>query len=270
MLIFVTPGTLDDEATADLLWSAGAGGLEERGGMLRAYFDERLDLPLPGEWINEEERDWQAEWKKDLRPVQAGTFTIAPSWLRGEIPSTQTALLIDPGMAFGTGHHATTRLAVEAISRHDLHGKDVLDVGTGSGILALAAALQGAREVLGVDIDPVTIPAAFENAELNGLTVVDGVVTTPHGTLRFEEGSLDEDHEGEYDLLIANLYAELHDLLISSYRAVLRPGSPVILTGILQEKLELVRDALEREGFTDIRAEQEGEWMLVQAMMGDR
>ncbi len=265
MLIFVTPGTLEQDNVTDTLWTAGATGLEERAGMLRAYFNERAEVPLAGEWVDEQERDWQAEWKKDLKPVQAGHFTIAPSWLRAEVPPAQRPILIDPGMAFGTGHHATTRLAVEAISELQLQGKDVLDVGTGSGILALAALLQGAAQVLGVDIDPVTIPAAYENALLNGLQRTGNTLKWEGRTLQFIESSLDDDHEGEYDLLIANLYAELHDLLAGNYRAIMRPGAQLILTGILQDKLPLVQSALAREGFEDVRTRQEGEWLLVMA-----
>ena len=268
MLVYVLPGSLQTrEAELHLLWEAGASGLEERGGELRAYFEVRSDLPLGGEWSEEPDTDWQAEWKKDLKPVTAGRFTIAPSWLSSQIPAGQVPLLIDPGMAFGTGHHTTTRLAVEAISGAELRGKKVLDVGTGSGVLALAAALGGAAEVLGLDIDPLTIPAAVENAELNGLTRHGGVFQTPGGSLRFAEGSLglDDDEESGYTLLIANLYAELHDLLAPSYRQALLPGSPIILTGILEDKLPLVRSALAREGFTNVQETLEGEWALVTA-----
>ncbi|AWN23114.1 50S ribosomal protein L11 methyltransferase [Deinococcus irradiatisoli] len=268
MWVYVLSGTLESrEAELDMLWEAGASGLEERAGTLRAYFEAPSEVALDGEWVEEPERDWQADWKKDLRPVTAGRFTIAPSWLRGEVPAGQLPLLIDPGMAFGTGHHATTRLAVEALGELDLTGLKVLDVGSGSGVLALAAALGGAAEVLGVDIDPLTLPAAHENAELNGLTFEQGRFTTSGGTLRFEEGSLDPDADdaAEYDLLVANLYAELHDLLAGAYRAVLRPGSPLILTGILQEKVELVRGALAREAFTDVTERLDGEWALITA-----
>ena len=145
MLVYVLPGTLETrEADLDALWEAGATGLEERAGTLRAYFDAQADLALGGEWTDEPDQDWQADWKKGLTPVTAGRFTIAPSWLAGEVPPSQIALLIDPGMAFGTGHHATTRLAVEALGQLDLAGRRVLDVGSGSGVLALAAALGGA------------------------------------------------------------------------------------------------------------------------------
>ncbi|WP_420596821.1 50S ribosomal protein L11 methyltransferase [Deinococcus sp.] len=268
MLVYTLSGTLQSrEAELHLLWEAGATGLEERGGVIRAYFDAPAELALGGEWVSEPDTDWLSAWKKDLRPVTAGRFTIAPSWLSGEVPPGQMPLLIDPGMAFGTGHHVTTRLAVEAISALDVAGLKVLDVGSGSGVLALAAALGGAAEVTGLDIDPVTLPAAYENAELNGLPYRAGAFVTPGGSLRFEEGTLDPemDEAPAYTLLIANLYAELHDLLAPSYRAVLLPGSPVILTGILQDKLPLVREALAREGFGDVIETLEGEWALITA-----
>ncbi|WP_293911522.1 50S ribosomal protein L11 methyltransferase [Deinococcus sp.] len=271
MLLYVLPGTFASrEDDLYLLWDAGATGIEERAGALRAYFEFQAELPLDGVWTEEPDADWQADWKKGLRPVTAGGFTIAPSWLAAEVPAGQTPLLIDPGMAFGTGHHETTRLATTAISGRDLSGLSVIDVGSGSGILALAAALRGAAEVLGLDIDPVTLPAAIENAKLNGLSARPGTpatFSTPGGTLTFAVGSLDPDDsdEPEYDLLIANLYAELHDLLAGAYRTVLRPGSEVILTGILQERLPLVRAALDREGFTGVRETLDGEWVLVTA-----
>jgi ribosomal protein L11 methyltransferase len=271
MLVYVMPGTLQTrEDDLYLLWEAGATGIEERAGAVRAYFETQTDLSLDGAWTQEPDADWQADWKKGLRPVTAGGFTIAPSWLRDEVPEGQIPLLIDPGMAFGTGHHETTRLATTAISERDLSGLSVIDVGSGSGILALAAALKGASEVLGIDIDPVTLPAAIENAELNGLAARPGTpatFNTPGGTLTFAVGSLDPDDsdEPEYDLLIANLYAELHDLLAGAYRTVLKPGSGVILTGILQERLPLVRAALDREGFTGVQETIDGDWVLVTA-----
>ena len=268
MLVYTLPGTFETrEAHLDLLWDAGATGLEERGGAIRAYFDERAELPqavADGEWNEEAEQDWQAEFKKNLRPVRAGPVTIVAPWQRGEVEAGQLALVIEPGMAFGTGHHATTRMAVEALGDLDLTGRRVLDVGTGSGVLAMAAALLGAGEALGVDIDPLTIPIARANAELNGVAGV-----------RFEEGTLgldglgpDDDRElfgPPHDVLVANLYAELHHLLAGEYAAQLVPGGPLILTGILTSKLGLVRSALAREGFTAIEVREDGEWALVTA-----
>lgn len=266
MLVYHLPGTFDTrEAHLDLLWEAGATGLEERAGLIRAYFDDRTDLPAPiqdGEWRQEADQDWLAEFKANLRPVTAGRVTIVPPWLTAEVPAGQVPLIIEPGMAFGTGHHATTRMAVEALSALKLDGRTVLDVGTGSGVLAIAAALLGSGAALGVDIDPLTIPIARENAEINGV---------PHGRAVFEEGTLGSDlpehhaPEGTFDVLVANLYAELHDLLAGEYAAHLIPGGPLVLIGILTSKLPLVDAALEREGFTDVQVRQDGEWALVTA-----
>ncbi|WP_216317986.1 50S ribosomal protein L11 methyltransferase [Deinococcus aestuarii] len=274
MLVYHLPGTLDTrEADLDLLWEAGATGLEERAGTIRAYFAAPAELPGPvadGEWREEADQDWQAEFRRTLRPVRAGRVTIVPPWLRGEVEPGQLPLVIEPGMAFGTGHHETTRLAVEALSGLKLAGLGpngtgarVLDVGTGSGVLAIAAALLGARFALGVDIDPITIPIARENAVVNGV---------PAGRVRFEEGTLGEGpltfpEEGvdTYDVLVANLYAELHDLLAGAYAAEVRPGAPLVLTGILTARLPLVRDALAREDFTGVRETLDGEWALVTA-----
>ncbi len=269
MLVYHLPGTFDTrEAHLDLLWEAGATGLEERAGLIRAYFDEKQDLPddiRDGEWLEETDQDWQAEFKRNLRPVQAGKITIVAPWQRGEVPAGQRALVIEPGMAFGTGHHATTRMAVEALSELDLSRQRVLDVGTGSGVLAMAAALLGAEWSLGVDIDPVTIPIARENAANNGITPEQ--VQFEEGTLGLGDLPMLEDQP--FGVLVANLYAELHDLLVGEYATHLQAGSPLILTGILTSKLALVRAALDREGFTDVAVREDGEWALVTARRGE-
>ncbi|MPY65592.1 50S ribosomal protein L11 methyltransferase [Deinococcus sp. SDU3-2] len=276
MLVYHLPGTFQTRETdLDALWEAGATGLEERAGTLRVYFDGRVPLPpsvSDGEWHEEADQDWQAEFRRTLRPVRAGRITIVAPWQQEEVEPGQLPLVIEPGMAFGTGHHATTRLAVEALSALGLDtrgprgtGARVLDVGTGSGVLALAAALLGARFAFGVDIDPVTVPIARENAGINGV---------PASQVRFEEGTLGLDaltfpEEGvdAYDVVVANLYAELHDLLAGEYAAHLVPGGDLILTGILTGKLELVREALAREGFDDVRETVDGEWALVTARL---
>lgn len=246
------------EADLDVLWDFGATGLEEGEREVRAYFEERLDLPLFGEWQEAEERDWQAEWKASLRPVQAGRITIVPPWLQGEVPHGQLPLIIDVGMAFGTGHHETTRMAVEALGETELAGKRVLDVGTGSGVLAIAAVRLGASRALGVDLDPVTIPAARDNARANDLD--------PDGDrLRFVEGTLSDVQDGPFDVIVANLYAELHDLLMDQYRSAIVADGPLLLTGILQSKLDVVLKALEREGFSHVRTRTDGDWALVVA-----
>ncbi|MFC4425735.1 50S ribosomal protein L11 methyltransferase [Deinococcus navajonensis] len=268
MLVYSLPGTFETrEAHLDLLWEAGATGLEERAGLIRAYFDAQTDLPAElrdGQWHDEADQDWLATFKATLRPVRAGRVTIVPPWLRHEVEEGQVPLVIEPGMAFGTGHHATTRMAVEALGELDLNGARVLDVGTGSGVLAIAAALLGAEQVLGVDIDPITIPIARENAQDNGV---------PQGRAVFVEGTLGDElpdawpgeWDGPADVLVANLYAELHDLLAGDYVTHLRPEGPLVLTGILTTKLGMVLAALEREGFGSVQVREDGEWALVTA-----
>ncbi len=258
MLIYRLHGTLESrEADLERLWEAGALGLEERGGFVRAYFEEELPLGLDGEWLVEPDQDWQEGWKRDLQPVTAGRVTIIPPWLAHEVPAGQIPLVIEPGMAFGTGHHATTRLAVEALSALSLRGQTVLDVGTGSGVLALAAVLLGADGALGVDIDPLVIPVARENAGANGVT---------DATAQFLEGTLaDVEPEAPYGVLVANLFAELHEVLAEDYLRVTADGAPIILTGILTEKLEQVEAALTAAGFEDLRRVTEGEWALLTA-----
>ncbi len=260
MWVYSVPGTLDDEgANWDVLWAAGATGLEQRGGVVRAYFEDELELPIGGEWSQEREQDWQKVWKQDLQPVTAGQLTVVPPWLREEVPPGQIPLVIEVGMAFGTGHHATTQLALEALQEVAPTGKTVLDVGSGSGVLALGASLLGAALAVGVDSDPVTLPAARENAALNGLSGGE--------TLTFLEGTLADARElyGEaaFGVVVANLYAELHDTLMEQYNDVLRAGGTLILTGILTEKLPLVLAALEREGFRGPQIRTRGEWALV-------
>lgn len=256
MLVYRIPGTLEQrEEDLPRLWAAGATGLEERAGFVRAYFDAPPDPTpdLPGEWIEEPDLDWQAEWKKDLRPVTVGRVTVVPSWLADQAAPGQLRLVIDPGMAFGTGHHATTRLAMGALQALDLAGRRVLDVGAGTGLLALVAAALGAQAT-GVDLDPVTVPIARQNALDNGLPA------------EFLEGTLSELLDrAPWDVLVCNLYAELHDALAGEYAQALVPGGPLILTGILEARLPLVLAALEREGFTDVQVSLDGEWALVTA-----
>ncbi|MGQ9735129.1 MAG: 50S ribosomal protein L11 methyltransferase [Thermaceae bacterium] len=230
------------------LFDWGARGLEEREGEVWAYFPQRVELPLEGEWLSLPDEDWLSAWKRDLRPVRAGPFWVMAPWHEaqpGLIP-----IVVEPGMAFGTGHHETTRLALRALARHLRPGMRVLDLGTGSGILAIAAAKLGGK-ALGVDIDPTVIPLAQENARKNGVEV------------GLKEGSL-EDVEGPFDLIVANLFAELHQAFAPVYPSRLAPGGVLLLTGILRSKAWGVAQALREAGFA-LTEEAEGEWVLYAA-----
>jgi len=154
MHIYQLPGTFQSlDAETPALWEAGAQGLEEANGFVKAYFSQPVELPFAGEWVTLEDTDWLEKWKAGLDPVTIGRITVVPSWKQAEVPDSQIKLVIDPGMAFGTGHHATTQFGIEALQRLELSGKRVLDVGAGTGLLAMVAAKLGAK-AYGVDLDP--------------------------------------------------------------------------------------------------------------------
>ncbi len=254
MHIYQLPGSLESlDAETPALWEAGAQGLEEVDGFVKAYFAQPVELPFGGEWIALEDTDWLEKWKAGLDPVTIGRITVVPSWKQAEVPESQIKLIIDPGMAFGTGHHATTQFGIEALQRLELSGKRVLDVGAGTGLLAMVAAKLGAK-AYGVDLDPITVPIARENAELNGLEI------------DFFEGVLEDVLLlAPFDVLVCNLFAELHMLLMPQYVEALTKHGQLILTGILVDRLEMVLNALEREDFRNVQTEQSGEWMLCTA-----
>ncbi|GEM85319.1 50S ribosomal protein L11 methyltransferase [Meiothermus hypogaeus] len=229
------------------LFDLGARGLEEKPGEVWAYFPERRELPFPGEWLELPDTDWLEAYKRDLKPVVAGPFVVLAPWhgWSGE----EKRILLEPGMAFGTGHHETTRMALEALAERVEPDMRVLDLGTGSGILAIGAAMLGAQAV-GVDIDPAVIPQASENAKLNQVKV------------SFDLGSLD-DVEGPFDLVVANLYAELHAYFAPKYRGLFGICGTLILSGILLEREALVREALEASAFALLARRQEGEWVCL-------
>ncbi len=229
------------------LFERGARGLEEREGEVWAYFPEKVALDLEGEWAWLPDEDWLSAWKRDLKPVRAGPFTIRAPWHE----AGERDIVIEPGMAFGTGHHETTQLALEALAEAVRPGWRVLDLGTGSGVLAIAAAMLEAR-VVAVDIDPVAVEAAQKNARANRVAV------------EIRQGSLG-DLEGPFALIVANLYAELHAEFAPAYAGHLAVGGRLIATGILNERRTLVERALEAAGLGVLGRRERGEWTLLLA-----
>jgi len=176
---------------------------------------------------------------------------VAPSHRRPRLSLGQQVVWLDPGTAFGTGHHETTGMALRALSALDLVGASALDVGSGSGILAIAADRLGAKAALGVDVDAATVEVARRNAELN------------RSRARFLVGSLDHPEvPAGVDVIVANLYAELHVELMPGYLGHLRPGGRLLLTGILTRLQEQV-DAAVPAGWPR-QARHRGEWALLE------
>jgi ribosomal protein L11 methyltransferase len=180
--------------------------------------------------------DWAQSWKQNFTSFQIGKRLIVhPSWEKPLVKENQVAIEIDPGMAFGTGTHATTRLCLEAIAEQlevCQHPLRLLDVGTGSGILAIGAAALGCEHVVGTDIDPVACGVARENVARNKLASHVAITTEPL-----------ENIEGVYDLVVANILAEENIRLKDALIQHLLPGGWLILSGILKEKESLVAAA---------------------------
>ncbi len=202
------------------------------------------------------DRDWLAEWKKDWQPVEVGNFIIAPPWIESEPGAVATGsrdrilIRIEPGMAFGTGTHETTRLCLKAIEKY-FRGGSFLDVGTGTGILAIAAAklFPGAR-VEACDTDAEAVEIARENARLNGVGE----------QIDFRVGSVTE-QTSSADLVCANLTAPvIVDLLPALLGATC---GRLVLSGILVEQTELVQSHLLELGAEGFQTDQDGEWIAL-------
>jgi ribosomal protein L11 methyltransferase len=193
-------------------------------------------------------RDWLAEWKRDWQPVQVGRFIVAPPW--SEITSDSIVIRIEPGMAFGTGTHETTRLCLKAIEKY-FRGGSFLDVGTGTGILAMAAAkLFPDAHIEALDTDPEAVEIARENARLNSVS----------DQIAFQVGGVSE-QTSSADLVCANLTApvivELLPLLLGA------TCGRLVLSGILAEQIEQVRSRLLELGTDNFEIEQDGEWIAL-------
>ena len=250
--VFRFTGSLDDPAT-DQLWALGCEGLWQDGAEVVASFPEKLELPLDGTWEAPDDEDYLQRYFESLRPVYLEHLVIAPTHAEVTLHAGQKPLWLDPGMAFGTGHHETTRLALSALESLNLTAKDILDVGAGSGILAIAADLLGAKSSHGVDIDAETLPVAEVNTKLNRVRAT------------FAFGTLQDEPEGCADVVVANLFAELHVILAGEYRRVVREDGRLFVTGILVEKLDSVHEAL-TPLFTVTDTVTDGEWALVKAV----
>jgi len=216
------------------------------------------------------EADWAEAWRAHFPVLRVGRrLVIRPTWRRHRRSPDDVVLALDPGMAFGTGLHPTTRLclaAVEAIAdRALLDGARVLDVGCGSGILAIAAAKLGAAEVLGVDTDPIAIEATGENAALNE---VGGEGRSRSGgrrsVVRARVGSLPSG-EPPFDVVLANLIAGLLVTLAPQLRDELRPGGVLLASGIFIDREPDVRAAFENVGLEVRNRTGEGEWVALEA-----
>ena len=194
-----------------------------------------------------EDENWLEAWKATITPIQVGRFLVRPTWSDASVAGTIT-IALDPGMAFGTGLHPTTQQCLEAVSYLDLDGLRVLDVGTGSGILAIAAAKRGAREVVGVDIDPLAVRAARENARANEVTVA------------VHEGS-GADVDGTFEVVLANLVGSVLVEAAPHLRARLAPAGSLVAAGITTQAEPEVLSAFVAEGLGVVDRDARADWV---------
>lgn len=213
-----------------------------------------------------DEDDWKEAWKKFYDVHRIGKHVvIKPSWKEYEPREGDVVVAIDPGMAFGTGLHPTTQMCLVEIENRVKPGQTVLDVGTGSGILSIAAARLGAREVVSLDIDTVAVDAARSNVELNELQEV---VSVEVGSLPASPEECHEEfdrHRGRYDVVLANIIANVITTLSRSLAAAIKNSGIVIASGIIGEKSGLVKDSLMAEGLRIVAEAHSGDWVTLVA-----
>ena len=201
-----------------------------------------------------EDLDWSQLWREHFTTLRIGRLVVHPSWEaaeEGEAP----AISLDPGQAFGTGQHPTTRLCLAAIERECAAGDAVLDLGTGSGVLALAAARLGAARVDALDTDPDAVEAARENVRRNRL---DDRVQVARGSLHPEHGA-----EGAYDFVAANISSGVVCELLPAMARALRPGGWVTLSGFMADRAQEVVAAARGAGLAEVAVEHDEEWCAV-------
>lgn len=212
----------------------------------------------------EDDSDWLYKWQEFFKPTHVGErIVVKPSWEDHSPSADDLVIEMDPGMAFGSGLHETTSMCIKALERYLPALREqgepvkVLDVGTGTGILAIAAALLGADDCLGIEIDEDAVRVARENIEHNGLS----------DRITAQYGDLTEGVDYRADIIVANLMADLVIRLTPSSLEHLRPGGIYITSGILDTKEEIVKEAIESAGYRVVEILADGEWRAIVAAL---
>ena len=217
---------------------------------------------------NLQEEDWEESWKQYYQPIPIGErLLIVPQWLSPENPEHRIPVVLDPGMIFGTGAHASTQMCLRALEQTIHGGERVIDLGSGSGILSIASLLLGAQEATGVDIDPKAEDIARENAALNGLTAPKFRAVT--GNVIGDKAMMESLSQGGYDVVLANIVADVIIPLSAVVPHFLRPDGVFICSGILNTRLPEVEQAIEAAGLTITQREMQEDWCRLTARRSD-
>ncbi len=220
------------------------------------HMNRLYPMPQP-QYRRLEEADWEQAWKAHYRPLRVGRrLLIRPLWIDVELAAGDIEIALDPGMAFGTGTHPTTQLCLEALEDLVQSGQDVLDLGCGSGILAIAAAKLGAEKTLALDTDAMAVQATRENAAANG--TADKIMAM--------QGSLANIRGSAFDIVAVNILARvILTLAENQLGAAVRPGGTAIFSGIIDTQAAEVEAALRQTGLRPYARRQRGDWMLIEA-----
>jgi ribosomal protein L11 methyltransferase len=201
-------------------------------------------------------KDWAEAWKSGYHVLSIGRrLRIVPSWIPYTPQGDEVIITLDPGMAFGTGLHPSTQLCLRALEDLVVPGMRILDVGTGSGILAIAAAKLGAAEVMAVDIEGVAVRTARENVQLNGVGEI----------VRVEQGSVDDLYRGAYDGVLANILAEIIARLAPDLARHMIPTGWLVTSGIIAIRLPIVERAFQVVGLDITQRRQVDDWVALEA-----
>lgn len=261
----------------DTLWALDEKDFPVDGVIVKGYFHEQNDFDTIEKELAEKveglkafdldikeykieradviEEEWANAWKKHYHPVPISRFlTIVPQWEKYEKKHEDERIItLDPGLAFGTGTHPTTRLCLQALETMLRGGETVVDVGTGSGVLTIASSLYGASDVYAYDLDDVAVTSARDNVALNNLD----------SNITIEPNDLLKGIEVEADVVAANILAEIIVPLIPDAWRVLKPGGLFLSSGIVIEKKEMIIEKLYEQGFQLVQVNQIGDWVAI-------
>ncbi len=224
-----------------------------------AFIHDRMsDSGIEGkiEVIGVNEDDWANAWKAYYKPIRIGKhMVIVPAWEKFEPKEDDIVVRMDPGMAFGTGTHETTRLVIELLEKYVKKGDRMLDVGTGSGILAICASKLGARECKAYDIDPVAVRVARENVKDSGLS---NITCDVSDLLRGVDRT-----GGTYDIITANIVADIIIRMSPDIGELMHDGTILVTSGIITERRDEVVDALTKNGLEIVEVREDNGWCAV-------
>lgn len=209
------------------------------------------------------EEDWVNNWKEFFKPFEVGNVYISPTWIDNEVPEGKISIKIDPGTSFGTGMHETTQLAIRQVSKYLKPDDWVVDIGCGSGILSILALKMGAGYVSAIDIDPIAVEASVENMEVNGMDI---------DKFQIQQGNILEDTSvcewlgsSCYDVVVANILADVLIPLYPHANDILRPGGLYIMSGIINDKADEVESVLYKYNMELVDLLHQGDWVSIVA-----